>query len=73
MCERCGVGQYAPAKSFCQECPEGGKNGSKMRKLRSWCQGYTVAQVNAAMALHIYIVLQVQLLPQTEARVKIVR
>ena len=23
MCERCGVGQYAPAQSFCQECPEG--------------------------------------------------
>ena len=23
MCERCGVGQYAPAHSFCQGCPEG--------------------------------------------------
>ena len=25
MCERCGVGQYAPAQSYCQACPEGGK------------------------------------------------
>eukprot|EP00435_Cladocopium_sp_Y103_P059060 s308_g21.t1 len=23
MCERCGVGQYAPAQSYCQRCPEG--------------------------------------------------
>ena len=23
MCERCDVGKFAPAQSFCQECPEG--------------------------------------------------
>ena len=56
MCERCGVGLYAPpARSFCQECPEGGKNCSKMCKLRRRCQGYTVAQVETQPCFtHLY-------------------
>ena len=39
MCERCGVGQYAPALSYCQECPEGGKTDQNKLKLWRRCHG----------------------------------
>eukprot|EP00435_Cladocopium_sp_Y103_P060024 s356_g21.t1 len=58
MCERCGVGQYAPAGSVCQECPEGAVPSDD----RSTCvqcpfQHYSVSGMDICLECHLPLVL----------------
>ena len=54
MCRQCGVGQYAPARSYCQECPEGGKSFVKHVEIEKLVSRLVLGRLNHSHALHTY-------------------